>query len=153
VREPAGPATQAERESWFRALVERIPGAVYRRASEPPWGFGYVSDAVEPIAGYRPEELTGPDAVPGALAPEPEDLTALTDAIARSTATGEPFDVEYRVRMVKAYPVISGVPDAFEASWSDIEAGFERVLVARNLRRTHEMYLGAHRRRSGVSGG
>ncbi len=73
--------------------------------------------------------------------------------VARDALHAEDFDVEYRVRMVKAYPVISGVPDAFEASWSDIEAGFERVLVARNLRRTHEMYLGAHRRRSGVSGG
>lgn len=91
-------ATRDEGESRFRALVEGFPGAVYRRAPEPPWGFHYVSDAVEPIAGYRSRELTGSDAVPGALAPEPEDLAAVSDAIRLAASSGQPYDVEYRVR-------------------------------------------------------
>lgn len=53
----------------------------------------------------------------------------------------EDFDRRYRFRMVKAYPVISGVPDVFAATHDEIDAGFRYVLDSRNLRRTHEMYL------------
>ncbi len=51
------------------------------------------------------------------------------------------FDVGYRFRMVQAYPVISGVPNVYEADRDQLAAGFARCLAARNLRRTHELYL------------
>lgn len=53
----------------------------------------------------------------------------------------EDFPRQYRWSMVRAYPVISGVPDVFEATQGHIDGGFARCLRARNLRRTHEMYL------------
>lgn len=55
------------------------------------------------------------------------------------------FPRSYRFRMVKAYPIISGVPDAYAATHDEIDEGFRYVLEARNLRRTHELYLGGAR--------
>jgi hypothetical protein len=51
------------------------------------------------------------------------------------------FPRQYRWSMVRAYSVISGVPDVFEATQDKIDAGFALILENRNLRRTHEMYL------------
>lgn len=57
----------------------------------------------------------------------------------------EDFPRQYRWSMVKAYSIISGVPNVFEATHAEIDAGFARCLENRNLRLTHEMYLAEHR--------
>jgi len=79
------------------ALVANIPGAVYRRAAVAPWHFSFVSDAVESITGHAASDLVPPGALPGALLAVAEDLPALTDAIQAATASGQAYDVEYRV--------------------------------------------------------
>ena len=94
---PGEPTKPPERESRFRALVENIPGAVYRRGAEWPWHFEFVSDGIEAIAGYRASDLVPPGALADALLPMPEDLPAVTDAVRGSVSTGQPFDIEYRV--------------------------------------------------------
>lgn len=53
------------------------------------------------------------------------------------------FSRQYRFEMVRAYSVISGVPNVFEATHAEIDAGFARCLENRNLRPTHELYLAA----------
>ncbi len=80
------------------ALVSEIPGAVFRRQAVKPWRFEHVSDAVEAITGYRPEDLVPPGAMaetPLALA---EDQPAIAKAIKQSVATGRPYELEYRIR-------------------------------------------------------
>jgi len=94
---PGEPTTPPERESRFLALVESIPGAVYRRGAEWPWHFELVSDGIEAIAGYRASDLVRPGALPDALLPMPEDLPVVTDAVRGSVSTGQPYDIEYRV--------------------------------------------------------
>jgi len=94
---PGEPTTPPDRESRFRALVESIPGAVYRRGAEWPWHFELVSDGIEAIAGYRASDLVRPGALPDALLPMPEDLPVVTDAVRGSVSTGQPYDIEYRV--------------------------------------------------------
>ena len=81
----------------FRALVENIPGAVYRRGTAPPWPFQYISDAIESIAGYRAKDLMTPGAIVGGLFPIPEDLSPVTDEITAAIRGGRSFDVEYRI--------------------------------------------------------
>jgi len=98
VSERAEAMTRPEREARFRALVESIPGAVYRRAAQRPWRFAYVSDAIESIAGYRAGDLILPGAQADALLPVPEDLPTVTDAIKVAVSTGQPYELEYRVR-------------------------------------------------------
>jgi len=91
-------STPADREEPFRALVEGIPGAVYRRAPEPPREFQYLSGAVAEIIGYPAAELLGSGPAADALAPVPEDLGSVADAIALAETEGRTYDVEYRVR-------------------------------------------------------
>jgi hypothetical protein len=63
------------------------------------------------------------------------------------------FPRQYRWSMVRAYPVISAVPDVFEATQAEIDDGFALCLENRHLRQTHEMYLAEHRGRRSVVGG
>jgi PAS domain S-box-containing protein len=71
---------------------------VYRRRSEPPWPFGYVSGQIESIFGYRAADLTGQNAGADSLAPLPEDLPLVHQTINDSLASGRSFDIEYRIR-------------------------------------------------------
>jgi PAS domain S-box-containing protein len=71
-----------------QGLIEAIPGALYRRAAEPPWPFASVGDAIVRIAGSRPDTLL----------PVDEDLPVLTAAIEAAVSTGQPYVVEYRIR-------------------------------------------------------
>ena len=88
---------RVEGESGFRALVEGIPGAVYRRTTAEPWAFEYVSDGVESITGHRAGELLGPGIAVDAFAPVPDDLAAVSDAMRLATSSGQPYDLEYRI--------------------------------------------------------
>ena len=90
--------TRPERGTPFRTLVESIPGVVYRRGSEPPWLFAYVSDRIDSIAGLRTRELVPPDEVADALMPVPDDQPTFASAIRDAVSTGQPFELEYRVR-------------------------------------------------------
>ncbi len=82
----------------YRALVESLPGAVYRREAERPWRFAYVSDTIESITGYRARDLIPPGALADALHPVPEDLSTVIDTISDAVTSGQPFELEYRVR-------------------------------------------------------
>src|SRR5260221_951887 len=82
----------------FRALVESIPGAVYRRRAEPPWPFAYVSATIESICGYRARDLTDPRALGDGLALLPEDAPMVIQTIKDSLTSGRPYDMEYRIR-------------------------------------------------------
>lgn len=64
----------------------------------------------------------------------------MTDSI---TLTVERFPVEYRETMIIAYPTIARMSrdEFYYASSSDRDEAFARVLAAKNLRRTHEMFL------------
>lgn len=51
----------------------------------------------------------------------------------------------YRFKMVEAYPVISEIPDPYEATHLELDAGFARCLDNRHLRVTHEQFLAGER--------
>ena len=55
----------------------------------------------------------------------------------------EDFPATYKARMIAAYPVIAGMtPDeAYYADAAERDAAFQRILDARNLQRTHELFL------------
>ena len=90
--------TGAESETPLRTLVASLPGAAYRRAAEAPWHFSFLSDAVESIVGRPATDIVPPGPMPGAVTAISEDLPAVTDAIRSATESGQPYDLEYRVR-------------------------------------------------------
>jgi len=55
------------------------------------------------------------------------------------------FSLNYRAKMLAAYPVIAqmNADEAYFADKSERDEAFQRILDAKNLRRTHEMYLEA----------
>jgi len=55
------------------------------------------------------------------------------------------FPVKYRIEMILAYPTIAGLTlrELYKGTEADRDEAFQRVLDARNLRRTHELYLEA----------
>ena len=85
-------------EPRFQALVESLPGAVYRRSADSPWPFQYVSDTIESIVGHRASDLTTPGAHADGVSPVPEDRSMVAERIEDAVRTGRSFEIEYRVR-------------------------------------------------------
>jgi PAS domain S-box-containing protein len=98
------PTRRAERdrrdaEIRYRSLVEQMPAITF---IELPGGapdeahFTYVSPQVERVVGRSAEELIADPGHFGRML-HPEDRERVIAANARATATGEPFDEDYRI--------------------------------------------------------
>ena len=83
-------------EAWYRALIERVPAVVYEMGPDDERRTLFVSPHVEQVLGYTREEwLDQPDIWIELLhADDREVVLARHD---RHTATGEPWDLEYRL--------------------------------------------------------
>ncbi len=85
-------------EQQFRTLVENIPSMVYRCGLKPPRHVRYVSEAVLAITGYPAGEfIDGEPRNFGELI-LPEDAGGVVLAVDRGIASGEPYELEYRIR-------------------------------------------------------
>lgn len=53
------------------------------------------------------------------------------------------FPASYKLKMIRAYPTIAQMDadEEYFATPADRDAAFENILRAKNLRRTHEMFL------------
>lgn len=89
-----------ETEQRYRTLVEQIPAMTYvEEAGAKPDGsrrITYVSPFVEQLLGYTPEEVMS-DEFAWVACLHPDDRERALEVDARSEATGEPFDLEYRL--------------------------------------------------------
>jgi PAS domain S-box-containing protein len=86
---------QAERR--YRSLVENLPAVTYVDSVDERSTTIYVSPQIRDLFGYAPEDwVADPDLWVGAL--HPEDRDRVVDQARRHNRTGEPFDVEYRMR-------------------------------------------------------
>jgi PAS domain S-box-containing protein len=83
-------------EERYRTLVEQLPAAVYVDADDAVATAQYISPQYEQLTGYSPEvRLATPDLWVRMLHPLDRDwVIAESD---RTNASGEPFDVEYRI--------------------------------------------------------
>jgi PAS domain S-box-containing protein len=83
-------------EERFRGLVEQLPVTVYIDAVDSMSTALYISPQYEQLTGYTPEQrLMDPELWVRMLHPDDrERVLAESDA---TNATGEPFDVEYRI--------------------------------------------------------
>lgn len=87
-------------EARFRTLVERLPAIVYLEdafgAPGQPGALMYVSPQVETILGYGAEAwISEPTAWRAQM--HPDDVASAHAAYERATATGMPYDAEYRM--------------------------------------------------------
>src|SRR4029453_15166806 len=79
---------QAETEAKYRNLVEQLPCVVYLAEYGPNGEWLYVSPRIEHALGYTPQ---------GSFTP-PDDPPRLNAEEARSMASGDPLEIEYRIR-------------------------------------------------------
>ena len=86
----------AEVEARYRTLLESVPAITYVQRIDKP-GTVYVSPQVKTILGWEPEDCQDdPDHWEKLLHPDDRERVMAEDA--RTNASGEPFDVEYRQR-------------------------------------------------------
>jgi PAS domain S-box-containing protein len=100
---PAGASYQAlvehhaETEAKYRNLVEQLPCVVYLAEYGPDGEWLYVSPQIEQILGYSQREWLEHPHPQGSFT-HPDDLPLVTAEEERSHASGEPFEMEYRIR-------------------------------------------------------
>ncbi len=83
-------------EGRYRHLVERLPSTVYLDAADEVVTAVYIGPQYERLTGYTPQErLADPGLWSRIL--HPDDRASVLAESDRTNATGEPFDVEYRL--------------------------------------------------------
>lgn len=87
---------QSERR--FRALVDNIPGAVYRCALDGDWTMDFVSDAVEDLTGYSAADFAVQRTRSLAGLIETEERAALDERLRDHLGRQAPCTLEYRIR-------------------------------------------------------
>jgi PAS domain S-box-containing protein len=88
--------TQQISEARFRALSDKLPGAIYQRAPDPTLPFAYISSGIEKFTGDAPIQIGSPKALGWAHFIHPDDLARVVDAY-REAINGTEYAVEYRV--------------------------------------------------------
>jgi PAS domain S-box-containing protein len=92
----AAESARRDTEERYRRLIEDLPVAVYTDAVDELSTAVYISPRYEDLTGYSPDErMSQPGLWTRIL--HPEDREAVLAESERTNATGEPFDVEYRV--------------------------------------------------------
>ena len=86
-----------ESESKYKTLVERFPGVVFLDDFHDDSISRYMSPRLKDVLGYTPEEwIAGNSVWENSLHPEDRDQILAEDK--RTNETGEPFQVEYRIK-------------------------------------------------------
>lgn len=85
-------------EARLRALMANVPGAIYRCAPDRDWTMELISDEIERISGYPPEDFIDSAVRTYASVIHPEDRVPVEDAVFEACEAGRPFVLEYRVQ-------------------------------------------------------
>jgi PAS domain S-box-containing protein len=96
-RREAEEALRASREEYL-ALVEQLPGAVYRCANRDGWPMDYLSPQVESITGYTAEALLAGDAQGYTRLMPAEDVAAIGPVVDEALRAHGRFELRYRIR-------------------------------------------------------
>ena len=88
---------QAETEAKYRNLVEQLPCVVYLAEYGPNGDWLYVSPQIEHVLGYTQKEWLEHPHPQGSFT-HPDDLPNVNAQEERSLASGDPLEVEYRIR-------------------------------------------------------
>ena len=81
----------------LRALIENIPGAIYRVLPNDEWTVEFVSDQIEAITGYPAGEFIGNTVRSYASLIHPDDAAAVEANLRGALAERVPFMLEYRL--------------------------------------------------------
>ncbi|MFY0542196.1 PAS domain-containing protein [Nannocystis pusilla] len=80
------------------ALIDSLPGMVYRCRADRVWTLDYVSAGALELTGYRPDELLASERRAYADLIIAMDRRAVEAAVETAVAAGQSFTIEYRIR-------------------------------------------------------
>lgn len=83
-------------ELQYRSLIANIPGIAFRCRLDQDWSMLFISDAVERLTGWKPEDFTsGKKTFSQILHPEDREWTA--NIVSEKLHSGMPYMLEYRI--------------------------------------------------------
>ena len=86
-----------QREEKFRALIDNIPGAVYRCACDKEWTVEFLSENIFDISGYPPSDFVGNKVRSYASIIHADDAEMVERVVFEHVKKREPYDLEYRI--------------------------------------------------------
>ncbi|HTU95299.1 MAG TPA: EAL domain-containing protein [Solirubrobacteraceae bacterium] len=84
-------------EEQFWAVVDNIPGAVYRCACQDDWPIRFISDHIELLCGYPAADFIDNAARTYGSIIHPHDRPSVAEDIDRALEVGAPYALQYRV--------------------------------------------------------
>ena len=93
--QPQGASLRDEEK--FRALVENVPGAVYRCACDKEWTVEFLNENIYDLAGYPPSDFIGNKVRSYASIIHVDDVAMVEKTIFEQVKKREPFVLEYRI--------------------------------------------------------
>lgn len=83
-------------ELQYRSLISNIPGVAFRCRLDQDWSMLFISDAVERLTGWKPEEFITGDKTFAQLL-HPEDVAWTAAIVSEKLHSGQPYMLEYRI--------------------------------------------------------
>jgi PAS domain S-box-containing protein len=90
-------AQQRSDDTLLRALMVNVPGAIYRSAWHADHTLALISDEIERISGYPPENFIASAKRTIMSIVHPDDRAQVMEAVRQAAATDQAFVVEYRI--------------------------------------------------------
>jgi diguanylate cyclase (GGDEF)-like protein/PAS domain S-box-containing protein len=81
----------------LEALVQNVPGAIYRLCPRQDWSMQFMSDAIEVISGHPASEFVGPGARSYGSVIHPDDLEMVKRRVFEALDRHEPYVIDYRI--------------------------------------------------------
>ena len=81
----------------FRRLLANLPGMVYRCCNDANWTMLFISEGVEPLTGYRAQDLINNQVVAFADLVFSDDIDLVNERVQLGIETDGHFTVEYRI--------------------------------------------------------
>lgn len=127
------------KQQQFLNVVNNIPGITYRCAPENPWTLYFVSDEIQHITGYPPEDFIGGKVRTVASIIHPDDLARITAS--DRAATDQRYRLTYR--LVCADGQIIWVEDSGQPVHDDEEnlVWLDGVMLDVTARKTLELEM------------
>ncbi|MEM7260104.1 MAG: PAS domain-containing protein, partial [Pseudomonadota bacterium] len=80
----------------FKTLMDNIPGVFWRCSCDEHWTMRFMSAGIEPLTGYRPDELVGNRVASFASLIHPADADMVEHAVHDAINNNTSWDMEYR---------------------------------------------------------
>lgn len=83
-------------ELQYRSLIANLPGVAFRCRLDQDWSMLFISEAVERLTGWKPEEFITGDKTFAQLL-HPEDVAWTAAIVSEKLHNGQPYMLEYRI--------------------------------------------------------